>query len=86
MVIKILTSITGLLPILSESVPHNGENKKFMSEYNPAIKPICKEVACSSLEKIGKMGITNPNPSKSMKMVKNNTTIGDLDFILQIKN
>ena len=67
----ILISITGLLPILSLKVPQKGAKIKFIREYKPAINPISIAEACNSFENTGSIGITNPKPSKSMKMVTN---------------
>jgi hypothetical protein len=60
-----------LRPYRSEREPHIGVNKNCIRENIPAINPIMDSLRCNSFtENEGSRGIINPNPNRSMKIVR----------------
>jgi hypothetical protein len=75
----------GLRPYLSESEPQTGENINCISENIPTVNPIIRSLIPSSLkENDGSKGMTIPNPSRSMKTVRNIIASAELFFKIKI--
>ncbi len=62
----------GFLPYLSDNFPKIGLNKNCTNEYTATTTPIAVSSTNNSiLANVGRMGISIPNPSKSINTVKN---------------
>ena len=69
-VISKVPIIMGLLPTLSEYLPIIGLKTNCINEKAATITPISKsDIYNSLLANVGRIGINNPNPSKSMNTV-----------------
>ena len=76
-----LITITGFLPYLSENLPRIGLNKNCTNEYTATTKPIAVSSTSNSiLANAGRVGINIPNPSRSIKTVKNIKLSADFFF------